>query len=179
MFCTKDLAPFSPYIFYIAAPIYRASYPRRYESWLTSLWGLKHAPVLPIGRGTTGCTQFSVHVNLVFLYYTRISYYTKYNPLFLNYTVRYIATNLKHRVVASHCFCPTCTVLDARVHWSLLPNLTSASRGGCWVAFRFTVPIRHSACLFGVVYCKLYRMKCCALVISRVMGMLVHLYRRL
>jgi hypothetical protein len=124
----------------------------------------------PVAKTQLDVSQFSVHINLLFLYYTRISYYTKYNPLFLNCTVRYVATNLKHRVVASHCFCPTCAVLDSLVHVSLLPNLTSASRAGCWVAFRFTVPVRQTACLFGVVHCKLYWMRCRALVISTVKG---------
>jgi len=70
----------------------------------------------PVAKGKLELSQFIAHINLVFLYYTRISYYTKYNSLFLNYTVRYTATNLKQPVVASHCFCPTCAVLDARVH---------------------------------------------------------------
>jgi hypothetical protein len=68
----------------------------------------------PVAKAKLELSQFIVRINLVFLYYTRISC-IKYKPLFLNYTVRHIATNLKHPVVASHCFCPTCAVLDARV----------------------------------------------------------------
>ena len=80
----------------------------------------------PVAKAQLDVSQFSVLNNLVFLYYTRISYYTKYNPLFLNYTLRYVATILKHPVAASNCFCPTCAVLDARLHRSLLHNLTSS-----------------------------------------------------
>jgi hypothetical protein len=78
-----------------------------------------------LAKAQLEASQFSLHINLVFLYYTRI-YRVKYNPLFLNYTVQYIPTNLKHPVVDSHSFCPTCAVLDALVQRSLLPYVSIA-----------------------------------------------------
>jgi hypothetical protein len=104
----------------------------------------------PIAKAKFDVKQNITHTNLVFMYFTWISY-AEYNPLFLNYTVRYIATNLKSPVMASHCFCPTCAVLDARVHRSLLPYVSIAREMLGSVSF-------YGSCK---TYCMLVR--CCVL----------------
>jgi hypothetical protein len=90
--------------------------------------------------------------------------YTKQNTFSLKSIARYIATNLKHPVMVTPPFCPTCTILNAPVQ----RTLTSVSRAACWVASRSPVSVRRTARLYGGVCCKLFWLKCCALVFATV-----------